>query len=472
MFSRRPVYGVRFVLLCWVLTPLLEGKVGAATRTVQFAGIGVNDPLTVEVSNWSFMTSCTIAVANLGSTDQVITGFDRIAYANSSYVAGTTPSKIFPYTDFNAVYYLSFLDHWRGDSGKTGCIGADKFLAPGDVCFVQYAVITAPWTGKIAPCFGRVTVKDRDDKKPGSIIATGSVYLNQEAMVLGGQLSGAYYASQTHVMTSDFGNTKALKALPEMPTNGSGDTAFSYDGAQNMNVFCSAACQAYGAWGNQACDEHCGFSSQGQDGFWTHHITGWTMKTPEVSFKDGFSLESVNGDDEKQDMLHLVGPSLSPAEHEVPTPVVLVSPGPATPPTNANIRTMMLSAAESLNTSVNTMMVELANDIRDDLQRLDRAQYHSVTNAHFAGGMVYEMEIGAYSSICSAHNQYALDGGLEFRHSDGVDSHAVYDSNPIYDGARKAPPERLLCAHRHLKPDLLMRVGSTSPIVVNGGMPF
>jgi hypothetical protein len=133
----------------------------------------------------------------------------------------------------------------------------------------------------------------------------------------------------------------------------------------------------------------------------------------------------------------------------------------------------MQSAADSLNTNVNTMMVELANDVRDDLQRLDRAQYHSTTNAHFAGGMVYEMEVGAYSAICSAHNQYASDGGLEFRHSDGVDSHAVYDSNTDdYNGAKVAPPERLLCAHRHLKPDLFMRVGSTSPIVVNGGMPF
>jgi hypothetical protein len=150
------------------------------------------------------------------------------------------------------------------------------------------------------------------------------------------------------------------------------------------------------------------------DNGWFHHISGWTMKTPKTAFKSEES--AINGQSDIDE-----------------------------------------KAEDSVTTN-------------GKLDKLDRMQFHSVAKGHFAGGMVYEMQIGAYNAICSAHNQYAKDGGLEFKHVDGVDSHAVYSSNATeYPGA---PPERLVCAHRHMKNDLFMRVGSTSPIVVNGGMPF
>jgi hypothetical protein len=110
-----------------------------------------------------------------------------------------------------------------------------------------------------------------------------------------------------------------------------------------------------------------------------------------------------------------------------------------------------------------------AQTILSAVKNADRPTLQSTANPHFAGGMVYEMQIGSFGAICSAHKQYFDDGGFDFVHADGVDDHAVYKGSEDFD---KAPPERLACAHRHGKPDLFMRVGSTSAIVVNGGMPF
>ncbi len=407
----------------------VSGSVSAATRTVQYSGMGVNDPLTAEVGNWSFMTFCNVAIANLSSTDQRIKKVEFLSYKFKN--SGFTTLKA---TD-NLEVLTSGFAAWNGrreSNASSFCVGPNTTLAPGEVCIIRYPMETLTWGGKVGACMGKITVEDVDSAKPGSLVASGALYMNQEAMVLGGQLSGAYYASQTHVQSSDFGSTKSLRELPSNPPSG-----YTFSQAQNMNVFCGWACKAFNgaAWSEEECDKHCGLSSSGDDGGWTHHISGWTQKTPSDSYKAG--LADVE----------------SEAETQTVSPTYTGSPADT-----------VAGNADRLD----QLKVELS-DLSTQVKSLDRMQLHSLANTHFAGGMVYEMQIGAFNAICSAHNQYATDGGLEFMHSDGVDSHAVYSSNTGYP---TAPPERLLCAHRHLKPDLFMRVGSTSPIVVNGGMPF
>ena len=412
----------------------------AATRTVHYAGMAVNDPLVAELSNWSFMTYCNLAVTNLSATQQRISKVEFMTYEFK-----TSSPTVVKSVESELAGALHGFRSWKGDLGTSSCLGTGTSLAPGEVCVMRYPVQTFTWSGKMAICSGKITTEDVDPTKPGSVIATGSLYLNQEAMVLGGQLSGAFYASQTHVQDEDFGTDKSLRPLPSMPSG------YTFKHSQNMNVFCGVACRASSvdrggsSWDQSDCDQHCGLGFHGTDtgnpsnpshdnalmspyplaggngdNGWFHHISGWTMKTPKTAYKSQ-GIPERNGQSG------------------------INSSADADTPANSHAATQTM------------------------VQSLDRMQYHSVANGHFAGGMIYEMQIGAFNAICSAHNQYSKDGGLEFKHADGVDSHAVYDSNTGIPGA---PPERLVCAHRHMKPDLFMRVGSTSPIVVNGGMPF
>jgi len=90
-------------------------------------------------------------------------------------------------------------------------------------------------------------------------------------------------------------------------------------------------------------------------------------------------------------------------------------------------------------------------------------------NAHYAGGFVVEMTMGPLNQICSGNSAFWEQGGDEFSHADGVDNHAIYLGNSTFP---QAPPERLLCSHRHGKDDLFMRVGSSTSFTINGGSPF
>jgi hypothetical protein len=399
--------------------------VWSAKRTVQYSGVAVNDPYTSEISNMSFMTYCNLAIVNLSSSPQRVTSFDFMRYNFKRTGQSTIISFIGRYGDWSGI------DSWRGTHGNNAeCVGSTASLEPGEACFVRYVQETLTWGGKMGACMGRITVEDVDPTQPGSVLASGALYMNQESMVMGGQMSGAFYASQTHVFPGDFGPTAMLRDLPTNRPSG-----YSFAGAQNMNIFCGWACKAdpgMSSLTQEECDLHCGLAptGSGADGGWTQHTSGWSRETMGRSFYD----------------------SVREGATALPLPSV------NSPVRNMNNRSESVPAGSNTNANIS-----------ERLNNLDRIRFNGVANTHFAGGMVYEMQVGAYNAICSAHNQYVRDGGLEFRHTDGVDSHAVYSTNSAYPSA---PPERLVCAHRHLQPDLYMRVGSSSPIVVNGGMPF
>jgi hypothetical protein len=91
----------------------------------------------------------------------------------------------------------------------------------------------------------------------------------------------------------------------------------------------------------------------------------------------------------------------------------------------------------------------------------------------YAGGIVHEITMGPFLSICSGNSSYHAEGGIEFSHSE-----LTRDSSGVDTGVLNAidqsggVPERLYCMHRHSRDDLFSRVGATSSFAINGGNPF
>src|SRR5690606_25203505 len=90
----------------------------------------------------------------------------------------------------------------------------------------------------------------------------------QESVVLGGSLSGVYYASGTHLWNA-----------ANLRNNGGG---FMEGGGHNMNRYCQDACTRTGAstgW----CQEHCGHAAGGDPEAggvitFSHHVTGYSTE--------------------------------------------------------------------------------------------------------------------------------------------------------------------------------------------------
>jgi hypothetical protein len=96
--------------------------------------------------------------------------------------------------------------------------------------------------------------------------------------------------------------------------------------------------------------------------------------------------------------------------------------------------------------------------------------YTLLASSRFAGGYVQEIQMGAFTSICSGNTGFVANGGLDHMHWDspGIDRLAVagnYSSTTF-------PPERLVCNHRHAQDDLYSKTGQSVTFTINSGMPF
>ncbi|MEK7690304.1 MAG: hypothetical protein AAB425_04715, partial [Bdellovibrionota bacterium] len=89
-------------------------------------------------------------------------------------------------------------------------------------------------------------------------------------------------------------------------------------------------------------------------------------------------------------------------------------------------------------------------------------------NPIYAGGMVHELSIGPMRSICSGNKAFTTEGGNGLEHDEPYEAVVWVGSS----SNNSRPWEMLYCAHRHRQTDLFERVGSTTPLVINGGMPF
>lgn len=414
----------REIFFLGFVTTLFTSTSFAATRTVQFSGIAAGGAggLAIQptVVNHIASAECQVVVINTGLKPQIITDF-KWWYTDS---AGANMFKSVPESN------TGYRDCLIGSSSDTckPCLNAT--LNEGNMCVFWFATNNiVSGTSRSGVCAG--TIKVKDSSEPGSVVASGAISVNQEALVLGGVLSGAYYASGTHVK----GGENTLPALIDGAAPAFVDTV-------NMNIFCYNACSTTGT-GGIACEEQCGkgpgnvFNTTGR----VSHYSG--IQTPA---SDGRSWVAIPRIDDNTSNVSFDDAKLPP----VTGPLIL----------ETCLWTDPLSGTCQIYGKKSFINFSSTNSEKP---------WITTANPHWAGGMVYEFEMGAKNAICSANADYTAYGGLPVRHDDtGLSDDAIVKKT----NADTNPPEALYCAHRHGNSDLHMRVGSSTSFPINGGMAF
>ena len=345
----------------------------AASRTVAFAGLSNLHFSNMMISNKNRSVNCLITIINSGTQDQIVESISLL----QMFYGNNTKQTVLTTSNFASVY--------GGPTTMcTGCVG-QTLSGGGGFCHISIQHDTIPWIGRIGICSGKITVKDASPSNPGSVVAAGSMFSLQEAHLLGGTLSGAYYASGVHVASTSVAGI----APASTPTSGA---APAYDATgMNMNHYCWQACSTYMAtiaspWTDDQCRTHCGANRNAGtgDNGWRESIAGWVQ----------------------------------------PTGTITGNP--------------------------------VTNPIR-------------YANPHFAGGTVFEFILGPTRSICSGNTEYFAQGSPDFVHTDGQQYVIVVAGNTDYP---TAPPERLICSHRHAQDELTLGAGQNIPFTINGGNPF
>ncbi|MCC7440631.1 MAG: hypothetical protein IT285_03295 [Bdellovibrionales bacterium] len=405
-----------------------SSSVIAATRVIQFVGVGASEYTSGEINNENLSASCIVIVSNTGETTQVVDDFDFIRYDSGN----STTSWVAP--DQQAL-------RSSGAPSDTACIGQN--LPSGGFCAFRLTNDSIPIGGRYLVCSGRITVRDAQADQPGSITASGVTSAVQEAMVMGGVLSGAYYAGGVHLWSL---SNVALAT----DGNGAPDPNAQLGLVHNMNMYCRDSCVKYVGGGaptaahEEMCTIQCGHmwpASEPDNSFSTsiqYHVnwvdnawnawSGQRFNTVEFNWLHDWLSASESCGDQSLTGTWSGGGTGSASANSC---------------TNAGTRPSAATGRAAMPQAV----LRNAND-------------------HFAGGSVYELQIGPLASICSGLRSYFLQGGAEFTHADGIDTHAFVAPNGNYG------PERLLCHHRHAKDDLYLRVGSSSSFTINGGLAF
>ena len=233
----------------------------AATRTIQFAGMALAS-LNYGPTNLAGMNSdCYVLVVNTGSSPQQVNGISFASYNPASPITHSTATM--------PVGTTSNVDSQRidstGSSPAADCLSAsNNQIAPGGVCTFHTVFYNVPFDSVVAVCAGTLTVADVSGNPPGSVVATGAIYQIQEAQVYGGILSGAYYASGSHINTWNYVNDQITNTFePPIGHTLAGNTF-------NMNYNCSTACrlglgQAVFFGDFDFCEENCGSDGWGWD---------------------------------------------------------------------------------------------------------------------------------------------------------------------------------------------------------------
>jgi hypothetical protein len=416
-----------------ILLVCLPSETWAAVRTVQFAGmIGAESQTAVgpNTNSWAY---CQLSILNLGSTSETLNQVYFVEYNQAQHQLNSISPFPPTATGTNADLAV-YRDSTTGGSATCGSLASGSGTAvlakAPSMCFFKSATQPLAMDGSYALCAGVISVQDTTAAQPGSVIAAGSITLFQEAQLLGGSLSGALYLSGTHVYMST--------PTPPNLAQFNGETVSG--AATNMNFYCAAACASYdNHYGvtpltGSTCDTICGSAwTNAVNGEWSGVGTslGWLMTDNNLESGGAPALGSGSGS----------WAGIGSGGWSTSSPFTLTSPGnyPAFGFNPSGTPTAALRMA----------------------------------NPHFDGGLVMEIEAGPLASICSGNAAFWNNGGAEFTHVDGVDTHAVIYGNPTFaSNSPPAPPERLLCSHRHSQDDLFLSVGSTSSFSINGGMPF
>jgi hypothetical protein len=409
-----------FTLNC--LTIFVSNTAYSATRTMTFAGVTSILTHHESTNNLAATVECTIVLVNGSSTDQSVKSVTFFGMKNEKTIkVGASSADLYrdDNTPLSVIPYRIMDPDTKIPSNKPSFI-----LNPSSIYVFKFIQNTVSAHSHMGLCTGKIEVADTDPKKPGSVTAAGSIQTIQEARVLGGILSGAYYASGTHLFSSN----NLAGGANTIPNLAPSSPPYPVGLSHNMNVYCANACASQpqqaatvvslvGTPLGRFCVEQCG------------HFQGADPERPDGAGGPTRRVWTHN-------MIGFIAPHIPNPSFPIPVemPNKYLPPTPPGPPNNVVTQLGLLRT----------------------------------TNGHYAGGMVVEMIMGPLTSICTANNQAWMKGATEHTHAGGVDDHAqiLGPGNPGY------PPERLVCNHRHAQPDLYMGVGDSAPFAINGAMPF
>lgn len=215
----------------------------ASTRTVQFAGLTATAPEHDDTINLSKISDCRIVIANTGAQTQKVEGVGFIAYDPPSGQTIAAPGFTAPESSMRV--------HNGAGSPDADCLGAtvanSNLIPPGAFCIFRLPFQPVTYDGFVSVCAGFIKVSDTT-AQPGSLTAAGSISIHHELTVLGGVLSGAYFASPTHLRNDP---------VPAAVHQDSGFTLRQH--TFNMNFYCSEACKFKAGADNPWCDQNCGY---------------------------------------------------------------------------------------------------------------------------------------------------------------------------------------------------------------------
>lgn len=429
-------------------------------RTIQFGGMATSKVQRVGLYNPSATSygagtsECHILIANTGNIAQQIIDVEFATFTpNAAQNNQTGNTSSLPATGNGVADWLCV----DSAASSYGSGWASYKLGAHGICLIRTIFSNISGDSQTSVCAGNITVSDPAGSTGGSVIASGSIYMSQEAAVAGGTLSGAFYASGYHLNSGmSPGNLNQTNypsgVAPTYPIGTGSGTTF------NMNTSCYSACSlevsAAGLpYPKTYCDLQCGTDGttesdtepdygidyQGAGSTFTGRaIQGYLEPISPNLTNNALSLSSVlkypYTETDPWDLPPYGIPDVTPGT----TPPTPIGGGPATAGGPGITDNIPMPPSYTLRTA----------------------------NAHYNGGMVYEMIFGPSMDICSANALFANQP--EFTHADGGDSDAVMDGNV----AAGSPPERLFCAHRHVSDELYMGVGSVTSFMINAGSPF
>lgn len=551
------------VILLAVITGIsnlfIVDSASAATRTVSFSSLARSTVENAAVRFANDFSDCLVGISNLSNVTQNVVAVNFLV-ANDPGFGDYTLSLRAQTSNDN-------LRTFAATPATTGC----STLLPLSTCYIRMPLQVVDFSGgTISHCMGKISVADAGTAGvSGSVIATGAVQLVQEAQVLGGVLSGAYYASNAFTPASYMNEADSVEVWPS--------------DSHNMNAGCTYAClntagsssvgYSAGRWSKARCDAHCGLLQTKHTGqgnvsttlnYWSWGtftpaafarsgglggLMGWTPPSSSYLYLSGVDSNlamnaSTPGVTERRSVIGLGFDSggihdrkyflMPPGETEGVSLRAPMSMGGSTAPyidpiynesrakfavlgldafsvrknesPASSVRsfyaTSRLNAAqcsaggmgigcltgttnttgftdtEPVSENEPTSLVDGSTDaaplIAPDINGARNNSYGPhVQNYYtrtalpnFAGGMVYEMEIGSIASICSGNKDARNVENL------GIDRTVSVHPGDLGSGMSYQAQEKLVCHHRHSLPDLFLRVQQSYPFTINAGQPF
>lgn len=424
--TRDRKYGLAAALLLIWSIPAI-----GADRTIQFAGVASNFG-DRNLPNLSPFIACTVIVANTGVPTQQVRSITFNVFDSGN------ATRLTPLSAGSGASTLTQEDIYqsglstpagpacttRGTAPSPTCTGVD--IPGGGIYVATVRTLQLNLSSfTVVPCFGTLTVQDKDPSQPGSVVASGAISFVGEQAITGGQFQGAMYLSGSHYMAANlatnavFSGSGGSEALP----------AGTYSRFQ-MNAYCK-----------NACEQEIGISPVNSD----------------------YCLAACGGEQ---------AGTASGGESEMP-----LGAG------EHRYRNMFgwLEESDSSKKAVNSTLAGVVTEPFHDASAAGAVQYGNqrdmfraafrTANPHFAGGYVVEMIMGPFDSICSANPGYWANGGDDFDHSDSpfwTDS----DAKIARRTAGAGPPERLYCSHGHNNDSPFGYTAQSSPFTIWGGNAF